>query len=476
MKSVAQILSLLWILLAGVVRAEPPSLAVTHVTVIDPATASTRPNQTLMISGNRITQISEAPPPKDAKIIEGKGKFLIPGLCDMHVHLAGVTADPRWSRDTLLPLLVANGITTVRDMGGDFAAVQDWRKAIQSGRIVGPRIYSPGPMLDGGQSDPPALRAVNSPDEARSAVRDLKEKGVDFIKVLSRLDRESYFAIADEAKKQKITFVGHVPSSVTAIEASNAGQKSIEHIFYSDLTFDCSTREMELRGQAAAARAGHDSAAAGAVRDEANASFSEEKAKSVWQKLVQNHTWVVPTLVAIHTIGHQRDIAQSHPTELAYLPKKLRQNWSVEEIEKQVSPEAAKWYQGQFENDLKLAKSMHAAGVQMMAGSDSLDPLNVPGRSLHEELQFLTQAGLTPMEALQAATSSPAEFLRANKEWGTIQSGRIADLVLLDANPLEAIVNTKKISAVIDGGKLFDRGALDAMLAQARSAADQASE
>src|SRR5262249_24129124 len=177
---------------------------------------------------------------------------------------------------------------------------------------------SPGPMLDGGQSDPPALRAVNAPDEARSAVRDLKEKGVDFIKILSRVDRDSYFAIADEAKKQKMTFVGHVPTSVTAIEASNAGQKSIEHIFYSDLTFDCSTRERELRGEAAPARAENDSAAAGRVRDAANASYNEEKAKTVWQKLMQNHTWVVPTLVAIHTIGHQRDIAQSHPPELAY--------------------------------------------------------------------------------------------------------------------------------------------------------------
>src|SRR5262249_53355726 len=138
-------------------------------------------------------------------------------------------------------------------------------------------------MLDGGESQPPALLAVNTPDEGRKTVSDLKAKGADFVKVLSRLGRESYFAIADEAKKQQMTFVGHVPGSISAIEASEAGQKSIEHIFYSDLAYDCSSREKELRAKSAAARAEHDSAAAGAVRDEANASFSAEKANAVWK-------------------------------------------------------------------------------------------------------------------------------------------------------------------------------------------------
>jgi imidazolonepropionase-like amidohydrolase len=458
------------------VWAEAVPLAVTQVTVIDPASSSKRSNQTVIISGHRITQISEAPPPNDAKIIEGKGKFLVPGLCDMHLHLAGVSANPRWSRDTLLPLLIAHGVTTVRDMGGDLSAIQDWRKNIEAGKLIGPRIYSPGPMLDGGKSEPPALRAVSTPNEARRAVRDLKAKGVDFIKVLSRLDRESYLAIAEEAHKQNLSFVGHVPNSIRAAEASAAGQKSIEHIFYSNLTFDCSAREAELRKQSSAARAQHDSVAAAAARDEANVSFSSEKANTLWQTLIRNHTWVVPTLVAIRTIGQERELARSNPPGLAYLPAKLRQSWSPDEIEKEVSSQVANWYESQFETDLRLAKSMHAAGVRLMAGSDSLDPFNFPGPSLHEELRLLTEIGLTPMEALQAATSSPAEFLNGNKEWGAIQPGRIADLVLLDANPLEAIGNTTKISAVIVGGKCFDRVALDAMLAKARSAADQARE
>jgi imidazolonepropionase-like amidohydrolase len=462
--------------LAATAWAGPHTLAFTHVTVIDATGADPQPDRTVLISGGRIVSISQAAPPAGIRLIDGRGKYLIPGLCDMHVHLAGVTANPKWSKATLLPLLIANGITTVRDMGGDIEALQGWRKEIEAGKLMGPRIYCPGPMLDGGKSDPPALLAISVPGKGRDAVRDLKAKGADFIKVLSRLDRESYFAIADESKKQKMTFVGHVPNSMRASESSDAGQKSIEHIFYSNLTFDCSAREEELRRQSADARAKRDNAGAAQARDEANAAFSKEKAERLWQTLVRNKTWVVPTLVAMRSIARQREEARSAPPELAYLPPALRQNWSPDEIEKEVSPEVAQWYLAQFQNDLKIARSMHAAGVQMMAGSDSLDLFNSPGPSLHEELKLLTEVGFTSLQALQAATSKPAEFLNATSEggWGTIQAGKAADLVLLDADPLADIRNSTKISGVIVRGKFFDRAALDRMLAKARAAADNA--
>ncbi len=276
--------SLCWLLFAlsilgwsGRAPAESSSLALTHVTVIDGTGAEPLSDRTVLITGDRIMSITTATPPPGARVIDGRGKYLIPGLCDMHVHIAGVAADPKWSKATLLPLLVANGITTVRDMGGDLGASQEWRKEIAAGKLVGPRIFAPGPMLDGGKAQPPDLLAVATPNEGRAAVRDLQAKGADFIKVLSRLDRESYFAIADEAKKQSLSFVGHVPNALSAVEAAEAGQKSIEHIFYSNLTFDCSAREDELRQKSAEARAKRDSAGAGAARDEANASFSPEK-------------------------------------------------------------------------------------------------------------------------------------------------------------------------------------------------------
>jgi imidazolonepropionase-like amidohydrolase len=456
--------------------AEGDSFALLHVTIIDATGTAPQVDRTVIITGNRIASINTAPPPGVVPKIDARGKFLIPGLCDMHVHLAGVTADPKWSKATLLPLLIANGITTVRDMGGDLAALQNWRKEITAGTLIGPRLYFPGPMLDGGKSDPPALLAVSTPNEGRAAVRDLKAKGADFIKVLSRLDRDSYFAIADEAKKQGMSFVGHVPNVLHAREVSDAGQKSIEHIFYSNLAFDCSAREDELRQKAAEARAKHDSAGAAAARDEANASFSREKADALAKTMVNNKTWLVPTLVAVRDIAQQRELAASGPPELAYLPPALRKKWSSAEIEKEVSPEVAGWYQAQFQNDLKLARVLHEDGVQMLAGSDSLDPLNFPGPSLHDELVLLNQAGFTPLQALQAATLRPAEFLNAAGAGGrgTIQPGRAADLVLLDANPLADISNTRKIHAVVLAGKYLDRDALDQMLAQARAAANKA--
>ena len=467
-------LALLFFGWTGSTLADPETLAITHVTVMDGTGAVPLSDRTVLITGDRIARISSDSPPNDARVIEGKGRFLIPGLCDMHVHLAGVTADPKWSRATLLPLLLANGITTVRDMGGDLAALQAWREEIAAGRLLGPRLYFCGPMLDGGKSDPPALRAIASPNEGRAAVRELKAQGVDFIKVLSRLDAASYRAIAAAAAQQALPLVGHVPTSLTAREVSAAGQKSIEHIFYSNLTFDCSAQEKEFRLKATEARARKDSAGAAAARDQANASFSEEKAKALGQSLLRHKTWVVPTLVAIRALGQQRELARSAPGELAYLPAALRKAWSPNEIEKQMPLEVAQWYSAQFAQDLKIARSMHAAGVPMLAGSDSLDPLNFPGPSLHQELQLLTEAGLSPLEALQAATSRPAEFLGATGEggWGTIQPGRVADLVLLAADPLAEISNTKKIAAVIVRGKFLDRPALDEMLAKARRAAE----
>ncbi len=467
------------LLLAGWVEqsfAEPASLALTHVTVIDGSGAAPWPDGTVLITADRIVSVSPEPPPNDARVIDGRGKFLIPGLCDMHVHIAGVTADPKWSKATLLPLLVANGITTVRDMGGDLAALQEWRKEIAAGKLLGPRLYFPGPMLDGGKSEPPSLLAVARPNEGREAVRELKGIRADFIKVLSRLDRDSYFAIADEAKKEGMTLVGHVPSALRAREVSEAGQKSIEHIFYSNLTFDCSAREEELRKKSAQARSKRESEGAAAARDEANASYSTEKADSLWQTLIENKTWVVPTLVAMRDTAQRRELARSEPAELAYLPPALRKAWLPHEIEKEESAEVARWYQAQFQNDLKIARAMHAAGVRMLAGSDSLDPLNFPGPSLHEELKLLTEVGFSPMEVLQAATAGPAEFLGATGDggWGTVQPGQVADLVLLDGDPLAEITNTRKIAAVVLGGKFLDRAELDRLLAAARAAADKA--
>ncbi len=444
-------------------------------TVINPADSMIIEDAVLVIDGNKIESVSsqkEKEVPSDFRVVDCKGKFVLPGLWDMHVHLAGVTADPKWSKDSLLPLLLANGITGIRDMGGNLDALLSWRREIQAGTLVGPRIIAAGPFLYDAKPGAADTLPVANSEQARSAVQNVKSRHADFVKILTSLSRESFFAIVEEAKKQGLDLVGHVPDSISATEASNAGMKSIEHIFYSNLAFDCSAQEAELRAERTAATAKKDSAALGKIRTAAEATYDSKKADALWQTLIRNKTWVCPTLIAIETVAHQVDLAaKTDDPRLAYMPPALRAQWTPAAIAKDVTPEDTKWWAEQAAYDMKVARAMHAAGVSMLAGSDSLDPLNYPGSSLHRELQWLVRAGFTPMEALQCTTINPARFLARDKagEVGAIAAGRLADLLILDANPLDDIANTQRISAVVTNGRVYDRAELDRLLERARA-------
>jgi imidazolonepropionase-like amidohydrolase len=470
-----------WVLLIPSFATRPTKsnvLVLDHVTVIDVGGGLARADQTVVVTGDTITAVAASgslAKPKGARLVNARGKFLIPGLWDMHTHIAGVFADPSWAREVLLPLLVANGITGIRDMGGDLDALESWRKEIASGALLGPQIVTGGPMLlpprrptAAPAPTKPEELPIATPEEAREAVRRLQQRGADFIKIID-VPRDAYFAVADESRKDGITFVGHVPSDVTAVEASNSGQKSIEHIFYSSLAFDCSSQGDALRQKLRQARAKHDSQAIGDIRDEANGSFSQEKAAALWQLFRKNGTWVTPTLFAIRANAHHLEDSAADP-QLAYLPASLRKDWAPAQNPTQDDRDTAAWWLRQFENDRKLTGEMHRAGVRLLAGSDSLDGYVFVGTSLHRELLQLVAAGLTPREALAAATSNPADFL-GRGDLGSIAAGKRADLVLLDGNPLDEISNTGKISAVVLGGKFLARADLDDLLAKARAAA-----
>jgi imidazolonepropionase-like amidohydrolase len=309
---------------------------------------------------------------------------------------------------------------------------------------------------------------VGSPEEARVVVDFLQKRGADFIKVI-QLPREEYFAVAAEAKQDGIPFVGHVPTRVTSIEASNAGQKSIEHIIYSSLAFDCSSNEEELRKKGLDASARADEQGVADATDEANRTFSTEKAAALWSTFRRNGTWVTPTLFSIRANAHRLEDSRNDP-QLAYLPIALRKEWEPPKSPTKDDRDTAEWWERQFENDRKLTGEMHRAGVRLLAGSDSLDRYVFVGISLHEELKQLVGAGLTPLEALQTATRNPADFL-GRKDTGIIAAGKRADLVLLDGNPLDDIANTRKISSVVLNGRYLSRAELDSMLSSARAAA-----
>jgi len=253
--------------------------------------------------------------------------------------------------------------------------------------------------------------------------------------------------------------------------------RTIEHVVYSNLEFDCSAKEDELRAAGRAARATHEEGTSARLLQEAMTSYDPKKAAALWERFRRNGTWLVPTLVSIEALS-RHNIApetQANDPRLAYVPGSLRKEWDPRTPENKFSEGAQRWWAQQYINDDKMTAAMHKGGVALLAGSDSLDRYVFPGFALHRELELLAEAGLSPLEALRAATSDAAKFLGHEAEFGVVANGAHADLVLLDENPLEKISNTTKISAVIREGVYLDRAALDQLLNQAKAAAKAAS-
>ncbi len=432
-----------------------PALALDGVTVIDVESGLLAPDTTVVVEGDRITQVGRRPAleiPAGARVVAAAGRFLIPGLWDMHVHVAFGDWFPG-AKDVALPLFVANGVTGIRDMGGDLAVLQEWRKEITQGSLVGPRMVVSGPMLDGPKPRFPSSVAISTPGDGRRAVRDLSHQGADFIKLQSLIPREAVFAIADEARQLGIPFAGHVPDAVRASEASRAGQRSIEHL--TGIFEGSSTREDEfLKG---------DKGPGQFLR-----SFDEARAAALTALLARNRTWQCPTLVWEHggNLIEERDL--THDPLAKYAPTSWKDvTWKrfIEQITHEFNVDNLATRKRFVEKELEVVLAMHRAGVPFLAGTDTAAGVYVfPGFSLHEELRLFVKAGLTPLEALRTATIGPATYLSMPDRLGRVQKGQLADLVLLDANPLEDIANTRKIRAVVANGRYFSRADLDAML------------
>lgn len=437
----------------------PRQIAITHVTVINPGTASVQPDSIVVINGDRITFVSHSaavPLAKNTRVIDGRGQFLIPGLWDMHVHSAFGDWFPG-GRDIILPLFIANGVTGVRDMGGDIPVLFGWRTQIAAGEIVGPRMVISGPMLDAllpeGKLRFPSSIAVTTPASAVAAVDSLKAQGVDFIKVQSVISHDAYLAAAAEAHKVGLPIVGHVPDKVRLAEVITAGQKSVEHLM--GIFEGCSTQEDKfIAGQG-------DLQLLLSTQD-------EQRCDALVRQLAQSQTWQVPTLAWQRggTFLDQRDL--KHDPLDKYVPAYWRDvTWKrfTDEMMPGLLHDPLALRQKYFASNLQMVGAMHRAGVPFLAGTDAAPGVYImPGFSLHNELANFVEAGFTPMESLQTATSGPAKFLGTEKDYGSVQAGKMADLVLLNANPLDDIHNTRKITAVIANGRLFDRAALDRVL------------
>jgi imidazolonepropionase-like amidohydrolase len=448
-------------------------LAFLHINLIDATGAPAQPDMTVLISQGRIAAIGKTGRvsiPADAQRLDATGKFLIPGLWDMHTH----TLRPE-RRDFFLSLFVANGVTGIRDMGGGDLGLRDqWTAEIDSGARLGPKISATGPILDGPLPLLPGSMIAKDPMSGRQAVIEIKKSGADFVKVYSLLPRNIYLAIADEAKKEGIPFVGHVPEYVSAADASDAGQKSMEHLF--GVLITCSTRETELRQKVLDAVAAHDRRAFAVARRqaflEAVDSYSGDKAQNLFRRFVANGTWQCPTLIYFRGLAFAMDPESVRDERLKYLPASFTADWVPRPGTRSV--EATENLKKIYRKYLELVGQMHRAGVKILAGTDTLGSFCLPGFGLHDELALFVQAGLTPMEALQTATLNPAAFLGKRDSMGTVEVNRMADLVLLDADPLEDIRNTQKINSVVVNGRLLGRKTLDELFAQVELAANNA--
>lgn len=446
------------------VSAAADSLAITHVTVIDATGSPPQPDMTVIVKDGRIAELGKSAAvhaPADAAAVDGTGKYLIPGLWDMHVHTVFGDWLPR-NEKVVLPLFVANGVTGVRDMGGDLDVLKVWRSSIAAGRLVGPRMVIAGPMLDGPVPRFPSSAPVKDAAQGREVVDDLRSRGVDFIKIQSLIPRDGYFAAAAEARKLGMVFVGHVPDAVRASEASNAGQKSIEH--FTGIFEGCSTIEGDLikgpKGLGLNVK-----------------TYDPARAQALIALMVKNQTWQVPTLVWERGQWLVDDIDLSHDPLTKYAPAAWKdRTWPmfVKDIMKDMDTDPLPVRKQFVQMELDMTLAMFRAGVPFMAGTDTAAGVHVfPGFSLHQELGLFVRAGLTPMQALQTATLNPAKFLGRLADQGTVESGKFADLLILDANPLDDIANTKKIRAVVLAGRYFDRAALDRMLHGVEVAAAQ---
>ncbi|HCX29032.1 MAG TPA: hypothetical protein DHU55_04555 [Blastocatellia bacterium] len=440
----------------------------THVTVIDATGATAKPDMTVVIIGDRITTLGKSRKvrvPANAQVVDATGKYLIPGLWDMHVHVFR-NASQRPPNEYYFPLFIANGITGVRDMWTKLdkvAQVELWRKQFTERPGTVPRFGAVGTIVDGLPATWPNSDTVSTADEARRMVDTLKAGGVDFVKVYWNLSREAYFAIADQTKKQRIPFAGHVPISVSALEASDAGQRSIEHL--DGISLACSTEEERL------SKIKPSDLPPGKYQQQVFDTYDEQKCARLFSHFAKNSTWQVPTLSIFQRFNIDPNTL-ANDERLKYIPMAEREEWKrfITRLEKRTLEQNA---QRRLQVAFKLIGGMRRAGVEFMAGTDLGNEYLYPGFSLHDELVLLVQAGLTPMEALQAATQNPAKFLGRLDSLGTIEKGKIADLVMLDANPLEDISNTRRINAVVVNGRYLPKEALQRMLAEVEATANR---
>jgi len=448
-------------------------IAITNTSIINMNDGEIAEGMTLIIKKGIISTIgksNELEIPSKAKVVDGTGKYIIPGLWDMHAH----TSSESVTRSVLYPSFIANGITGIRVLSADcfepcweLQMNIDQSKGLQSdvenSILVGPNAIFGSTYINGAiPGKPSTIKEPGNRQDGKKLVHLLLDRGVDFIKIYDEIPRNAYFGIAEEAKKKGLPIAGHVPVSIKASEASDAGQKSIEHCCAGSLFEECSSEEKKLREQITKVIQSREPKNMYSLVLELVKTYDDAKCQEVIRKFLENNTFYTPTLVATEMDNILRKDDWRDDPRLKYLPKIEHEFW----IEDEITTKEVLGIQDPLirEKRFDIVGDMNKAGVKLLAGSDCGVFGVHYGSGLHDELELLVEAGLTELEALQTATVNPAEYSDKLEFIGNVREGLKADLLILNENPLDNISNTKRIYSVLSNGKYYDRQSLDTIL------------
>lgn len=451
---------------ASLIDVEAKTSITSETPITSKAPATRNRVQDILIEGERIKKIAPTgtiPISKKTKVVKADGKYIIPGLWDMHTH----PDDPElWrmdvdsaARDWLMPQFVIYGVTGTRDMAGSLELVKSWKKRIRSGEMVGPEIFAAGPLLDGPNPMWDGSLGINDTAHVKHIVDSLRNAGVDFLKVYSLLPRDIYFALAAYANKINFPICGHVPLEVSTSEAAETGLNSQEHLL--EILLECSSREEDLRNNTI-----DFGDAKGLDRYVLKQqlmldTYDSTKAQKLFQTYKNLNIWHTPTLSMWRKNAWFELEYQSDKALYRYLPPYIRKYWTIG-VNDHLNYRDHKGFieikRKLYQKYLEIISDMHKAGVKLLAGTDTgANPLCFPGIGVHNEVMELVRAGLSPVDALATATIHPAQYLNIDHDFGSLTEGKIADLVILDSNPLLYIQNIRSVNSVIKRGYLYDK-------------------